>query len=172
MVESKTEKPMVAIVMGSRSDWAVMSEAVNTLKKHGVPFEARIMSAHRTPAEAAEFSSTAEERGVKVIIAAAGMAAHLGGVLAAHTILPVIGVPMKGGAIDGIDALLSTVQMPSGIPVAAVAIGKAGAVNAALLAIQMLALSNEKLRQRLVEHKDSMRKTVLEADRELQQELE
>ena len=129
--------PLVAIVMGSRSDWDVMKSASDTLDQLGVPHDVRIMSAHRTPALVQEFIGGAEERGVEVVIAAAGGAAHLAGVCAAHTPLPVLGVPMTSG-LDGLDSLLSTVQMPAGVPVGTLAIGKAGATNAAILATQIL----------------------------------
>jgi len=172
MQEADQKSPVVAVIMGSSSDWGVMKGTADTLKKFGVPHEVRVMSAHRTPDEATAFAGGAAARGLKILISAAGMAAHLGGVLAAHTTLPVIGVPMKGGAMDGIDALLSTVQMPSGVPVACVAMGKAGAVNAALLAVQILALSDPAMKQRFAEHKRSMRQAVVEADRALQAELE
>ncbi|MCX7010793.1 MAG: 5-(carboxyamino)imidazole ribonucleotide mutase, partial [Kiritimatiellaeota bacterium] len=147
------DKPVVAVVMGSDSDWETVAHAAETLKKFGVPFEVRVCSAHRTPDAAAEFAKGAEARGLKVIIAAAGSAAHLAGVLAAHTTLPVIGVPMKGGALDGLDALLATVQMPAGIAVATVALGKAGTVNAALLAVQILALADPALQAKFAAHK-------------------
>lgn len=166
-----TSRTSVAIVMGSASDWPVIKESFETLRRFHIEVEVRVQSAHRTPDGAAEFARTAEERGVKVILAAAGMAAHLAGVLAAHTILPVIGIPVQGGALNGLDALLSTVQMPAGIPVATVAIGKAGAVNAALLAVQILALSDDSLRRMLHEHKASMRDGVAKANTGLQQEI-
>ncbi len=136
------EKPLVSIVMGSVSDWDTMRHCAETLEKFSIPYERNIASAHRTPEKAVEIASTAKDRGIKVIIAAAGGAAHLAGVLAAHTRLPILGVPMKGWATDGMDSLLSTVQMPRGIPVMTLAIGKAGAVNAAISALQMLALSS------------------------------
>jgi 5-(carboxyamino)imidazole ribonucleotide mutase len=136
----------VAIVMGSKSDWPVLELTMQTLKEFGVKSEVRIMSAHRTPHEAAAFAENAEKNGFKVIIGAAGGAAHLAGVLAGHSILPVIGVPVKGWALDGMDSLLSTVQMPKGVPVATVAIGKAGAINAAILAVQMLSIGNPELK--------------------------
>lgn len=147
--------------MGSKSDWETMKHACDTLAQFGIEHDKRVCSAHRTPAAATEFASTAQDRGVKVIIAAAGGAAHLAGVVAAHTQLPVLGVPMKGWALDGLDSLLSTVQMPGGIPVATFAIGKAGAVNAALFAVSMLALSDEGLKQKLAEFRESQTKKVL-----------
>lgn len=130
--------PLVGVVMGSQSDWSTMSHTVDTLDALGIPCEVRVLSAHRTPDESADFAATAEERGLELIIAAAGGAAHLAGVMAAKTMLPVLGVPMKGWSLDGLDSLLATVQMPRGVPVGTLAIGKAGAVNAALLAGQIL----------------------------------
>ena len=150
----------VAIIMGSDSDLPVVSKAADTLKQFGVPYELHIYSAHRTPVEAKEFSENARENGFGVIIAAAGMAAHLAGAIAANTTLPVIGIPMKSKYLDGIDALLSTVQMPSGIPVATVAID--GAVNAALLSIEILAVTDEDLAKKLKDKRDADTKTVLE----------
>jgi 5-(carboxyamino)imidazole ribonucleotide mutase len=138
-----SQSPLVAIVMGSRSDWPVMQHAAETLEKLGIAHESKVMSAHRTPDRAASFAAEAKERGLKVIIAGAGGAAHLAGVLAALTPLPVLGVPMESAALKGMDSLLSTVQMPAGIPVGTLAIGRAGAVNAALLAAAMLALSDD-----------------------------
>ncbi len=129
---------LVGVIMGSRSDWETMKHCVDTLEKLGIPHDVRVLSAHRTPDALREYAASAEERGIEVIIAAAGGAAHLAGVTAAHTLLPVLGVPMKGWATEGMDALLATVQMPGGVPVATLAIGKAGAVNAALLAAQIL----------------------------------
>ena len=140
---------LVAVIMGSKSDWETMRHADETLTEFGVAHECRVMSAHRTPALASEFSSTAAARGVEVIIAAAGGAAHLAGVIAAHTVLPVLGVPMKSDALNGMDSLLATVQMPAGIPVGTLAIGKAGAINAALFAIAILANSRPELRVKL-----------------------
>lgn len=165
------QKPVVGIVMGSNSDWPALQKAVETLKSFGVAHEVRVISAHRSPEIAAEYSATAEERGLKVIIAAAGGAAHLGGVLAAHTALPVIGVPIAGGSLNGLDALLATVQMPSGIPVATVALGSAGPTNAALLAVQMLAISDADLRAKFHEHKEKLLRKVEKADADLQAEL-
>ena len=153
----------VAIVMGSDSDLGVMEKAAKKLESFGVEYEMRIMSAHRTPAAASEFSAKAKENGFGVIIAAAGKAAHLGGVLAAHTTLPVIGVPIKSSTLDGLDALLSTVQMPSGIPVATVAID--GAVNAALLCIQILAVEDAELANRLDAKRKADAEKVLEKNK-------
>jgi 5-(carboxyamino)imidazole ribonucleotide mutase len=142
-------QPLVGVMMGSRSDWDVMRAASETLAKFGVAHESRVLSAHRSPKLTAEYASTAEERGLEVIIAAAGGAAHLAGVVAAHTILPVLGVPMESAALKGLDSLLSTVQMPAGIPVGTLAIGKPGATNAALLAIAILAGKRPELREKL-----------------------
>ncbi|HSE25005.1 MAG TPA: 5-(carboxyamino)imidazole ribonucleotide mutase [Pyrinomonadaceae bacterium] len=147
--KSSSQKPLVAIVMGSQSDWDTMRHADETLTQFGVPHESRVMSAHRSPALASEYGSSAEANGFEVIIAAAGGAAHLAGVLAAHTTLPVLGVPMKSDALNGLDSLLSTVQMPGGIPVGTLAIGKPGAVNAALFAVAVLANKRPDLRQKL-----------------------
>jgi 5-(carboxyamino)imidazole ribonucleotide mutase len=146
---SETTTPIVAVVMGSKSDWETMRHADETLTEFGVAHECRVMSAHRTPQLAAEFSSSAASRGIEVIIAAAGGAAHLAGVIAAHTILPVLGVPMKSEALNGMDSLLATVQMPAGIPVGTLAIGKPGAINAALFAVAILANSRPELRSKL-----------------------
>ena len=159
----------VAVIMGSDSDLPVVQKCLDQLKKFGIPFEAHVFSAHRTPALVEKFASSAKDNGFGVIIAGAGKAAHLGGVLAAHTTLPVIGIPIKSSTLDGLDALLATVQMPSGIPVATVAIN--GAENAAILAVQMLALSDEKLAAQLDEMKDKMNHAVIEKDAKLQQEL-
>jgi 5-(carboxyamino)imidazole ribonucleotide mutase len=146
---SDDSKPLVAVIMGSKSDWDAMRAASDTLKDFGVPHESRVLSAHRTPELAAEFSAGAEARGLEVIIAGAGGAAHLAGVTAAYTTLPVLGVPMESHALKGMDSLLSTVQMPAGVPVGTLAIGKAGAKNAALLAIAILANSRPDLRKKL-----------------------
>lgn len=158
-----------AVIMGSDSDFPVVSGAVKTLKEYGVPVEVHVMSAHRTPQRAAEFSANAKENGFGVIIAAAGKAAHLAGVLAAHTTLPVIGIPVKSSTLDGLDALLATVQMPQGIPVATVAID--GAVNAALLAVQMLAISDESLAQKLAKAKEDMKAGVAKKDQAIQDKV-
>jgi 5-(carboxyamino)imidazole ribonucleotide mutase len=157
---------LVAIVMGSKSDWETMRHAGETLSEFGIPHESRVMSAHRSPRLATEFASEASGRGIEIIIAAAGGAAHLAGVIAAHTTLPVLGVPMKSDALNGIDSLLSTVQMPAGIPVATLAIGKPGAINAALFAIAILANSRPQLRTKLEEFRQKqdqqIRNTTLE----------
>lgn len=149
MADSKA--PMVGVIMGSKSDWEYMSAAAEVLEELKVPHEVRIMSAHRTPEITLEYAANAEGRGIRAIIAGAGGAAHLAGVVASKTILPVIGVPMPTTTLNGIDSLLSIVQMPKGVPVATMAIGKAGAANAALLAAQIIALSDAKLGERLVE---------------------
>lgn len=143
------KKPFIAILMGSDSDLACMENTIEILKKFSVPFEVKITSAHRTPQATATYIQDAEKRGCALFIAAAGLAAHLAGFVAAHTLKPVIGVPMEAGGLQGLDALLSTVQMPGGIPVACVAIGKAGAKNAAYLAVQMLALTDQQLAEQL-----------------------
>lgn len=153
--------PLVAVMMGSRSDWEVMRQASETLKEFGVAHECRVLSAHRTPAETAEYARSAEQRGIEVIIAAAGMAAHLAGVVAAHTTLPVLGVPLEGSSLKGLDALLATVMMPGGIPVGTLAIGKAGAVNAALLAVAILANKRPELREKLREHRRRQAEKIL-----------
>lgn len=142
-------QPLVAVIMGSKSDWETMRHADETLSKFDVPHECRVISAHRTPQLASEYATAAESRGFEVIIAGAGGAAHLAGVLAAHTVLPVLGVPMESPALKGMDSLLSTVQMPGGIPVGTLAIGSGGARNAALLSIAILANSRPELREKL-----------------------
>lgn len=157
--------PQVSIVMGSKSDLQIVRGAYDTLSKFGVEAEMRIMSAHRSPALAAEYAETAAERGVKVIIACAGKAAHLAGVIAGHTTLPVIGLPIKSSTMDGLDSLLSTVQMPSGIPVATVAIN--GAENAGILAVQILAVSDSALSEKLAAHKQEMLEKIIRDDAEL-----
>ena len=157
--------------MGSDSDLPVVEKCINELKKYEIPTEVHVYSAHRTPVEAIEFAQNAEKNGFGVLISAAGKAAHLGGVIAANTVLPVIGIPIKASALEGVDALLSTVQMPPGIPVAAVTVGKAGGKNAALYAIAILALSDPVLAERLREYRADQREMVLTADAELQEEL-
>ena len=152
-------KPLVGLIMGSKSDWETMSHAAQTLETLAVPFEVRVLSAHRTPDQLFEYVESAEARGLEVVIAAAGGAAHLAGVVAAHTILPVIGVPMQSAALNGLDSLLSTVQMPKGVPVATVAIGAPGAANAGLLAVAILATSRLDLRQKL----ESYRREIADA---------
>ena len=163
------EMKKAAVIMGSDSDLPVVQKAIDKLRSFGIPVEAHVMSAHRTPERAAAFAGAAADNGFGVIIAAAGKAAHLAGVLAAHTILPVIGIPINSSTLDGLDALLATVQMPSGIPVATVAID--GAENAAILAAQMLALSNTELADKLSGMKKSMAAAVEEKDRKLAQSI-
>ncbi|NBK96855.1 MAG: 5-(carboxyamino)imidazole ribonucleotide mutase [Erysipelotrichia bacterium] len=153
---------LVSIVMGSKSDLPVMENTCEMLKQFNIPYEVRVLSAHRTPEEAHEYASTLIERGVKVVIAAAGGAAHLAGVIAGNTTLPVLGVPIQTSALGGMDSLLSTVQMPKGIPVATLAIGKAGAANAAILAAQILAISDERLAKEMVAYKKSMAAKIME----------
>ena len=162
----KDEQAKVGIVMGSDSDWPVIKPCAETLKSFGIPFEVRVISAHRTPDAAAAYARGALKRGLSVIIAAAGGAAHLGGLLAAHTTLPVIGIPVKGGALNGMDALLATLQMPVGIPVAS-----AGPANAAILAAQMLALRDRGLAAKLARHKRALQTKVVKGDRTIQKEL-
>ncbi len=151
----------VAIIMGSQSDWTVMKVAANTLELFAIPFETEIVSAHRTPDRLADYAKSAKARGIQIIIAGAGGAAHLPGMTAAHTPLPVLGVPMPSKALNGMDSLLSIVQMPKGIPVATLAIGEAGAVNAALLAISILSLHDEDLAKKWREYRDHQTQTVL-----------
>jgi 5-(carboxyamino)imidazole ribonucleotide mutase len=151
----QSRNSLVAVIMGSQSDWETMKHADETLKQFGIAHECHVISAHRSPHLAAEFGSTAESRGLEVVIAAAGGAAHLAGVLAAHTTIPVLGVPMRSDALNGLDSLLATVQMPGGIPVGTLAIGKPGAINAALLAVAILANSRPELRQQLNEFRQS-----------------
>lgn len=160
-------KPIVSIIMGSTSDLPVMEKAAKLLDEMQVPFEMNALSAHRTPAEVEKFSQEASGRGLKVIIAAAGMAAALPGVIAANTTLPVIGVPIKGSVLDGMDALYSIIQMPPGIPVATVAIN--GAMNAAILAVEILALSDENLAAKAVAYKESLKNKIVKANEELKE---
>ena len=158
-----------AVIMGSTSDLPVLEKTIATLKSFDISVEAHVMSAHRTPDRAHEFAATAEENGIDVIIAAAGKAAHLAGVIAAYTTLPVIGLPIKSSTMDGLDSLLSTVQMPPGIPVATVAIN--GGENAALLAVQIMSLRYDELKNKLKDYKKSMEQKVIEADINLQKEI-
>jgi phosphoribosylaminoimidazole carboxylase PurE protein len=162
---------LVSILMGSDSDWETMKEASDALKEFGVAHDMQVMSAHRTPHDVAELVSKAASVGKKVIIAGAGSAAHLAGVCAAHTILPVIGVPLNATSLGGFDALLSTVQMPAGIPVATVAVGKSGARNAGLLAVQILATADAGLAKKLTDYKADMAKKVREKNEKLQKSL-
>jgi 5-(carboxyamino)imidazole ribonucleotide mutase len=147
--------PLVGIIMGSKSDWETMSQAADILTRFGIPHEARVLSAHRSPALTSEYATTAATRGLEIIIAGAGGAAHLAGVVAAHTVLPVIGVPVSS-ALNGLDSLLSTVQMPKGIPVATVAIGPSGAANAGLLAVAILGTSRPELRSKLKAYREDL----------------
>ena len=163
-------KGKVLVVMGSDSDFPVMESCFKMLRRFGIEFDAHVASAHRTPERAITLAKRAKDNGYSVIIAAAGLAAHLGGVLAANTVLPVIGVPCKGGALAGVDALYATVQMPTGIPVATVAID--GAANAAILAVQMIALSDEQLSAKLAEYKNELALSVDERDKRLQKKIE
>ena len=165
------EKPLVGIVMGSDSDWPLISKAHEILDELAIPHEVRVISAHRSPDIAFDYASSARDRGLRVIVAAAGGAAHLAGVLAAHTILPVIGIPVQGGAVNGIDALLSTVQMPAGIPVATVAVGSAGGANAALLAAEILAVADERIAAALLARKRDLREKVIAANERIQSQL-
>ena len=149
MAEKRSESPLVGILMGSKSDWEAMRHVSETLGRFGVPHESRVLSAHRTPRETAAYASDAKERGIEVLIAGAGGAAHLAGVVAAHTTLPVLGVPMESASLKGLDSLLSTVQMPGGIPVATFSIGKWGATNAAIFAAQIIGAVKPEVREKL-----------------------
>lgn len=160
-------KPLVGILMGSDSDLPIMEEAAKILKEFSIPYEMTISSAHRSPKKTSEYAKSAAEKGIKVIIAGAGSAAHLAGFIAAETILPVIGVPIDSSPLKGMDALLSTVQMPGGVPVAAMAIGKAGAKNAGILAVQILALADKKLQVKLKAYKAKQAKDVEEKAKKL-----
>jgi 5-(carboxyamino)imidazole ribonucleotide mutase len=162
---------LVGILMGSDTDLPLMSEAGKVLEKFGIPFEMEVVSAHRTPARAHEYATSAARRGLKVLIVGAGVAAHLAGVMAANTTLPVIGVPLATSALNGMDALLSTVQMPAGIPVATMAMDKAGAVNAGIFAAQILGLSDAEIARRLVEHKEELVRGVAQKNARLQQQV-
>ncbi|HWZ80290.1 MAG TPA: 5-(carboxyamino)imidazole ribonucleotide mutase [Candidatus Sulfotelmatobacter sp.] len=162
-------KPLVSIVMGSDSDLEIMREAGKALDDFGIEYEMDVTSAHRSPDRSADFAKKAAERGIKVIIAGAGGAAHLAGVIAAHTILPVIGVPIPSTSLNGMDSLLSTVQMPAGIPVATVAIGKPGATNAGILAAQMIGLSDESIAKKMHAHKEKLARGVEEKSRKLRE---
>jgi 5-(carboxyamino)imidazole ribonucleotide mutase len=167
----KKKAPVVGIVMGSDSDWPIVKKASETLDSFGIPHEVRVISAHRTPVVAAEYASSAKGRKLKLIMSAAGGAAHLGGVLAAHTTLPVIGIPIKGGALNGMDSLLATLQMPSGIPVATVTLGSAGPVNAAVFAAQILALSDAAMARKVAKYKRDLTKKVAKGDAAVQADL-
>jgi len=161
------KKAVVAVIMGSDSDLPVVNETIETLKKFGIPYEAKVLSAHRTPEEVIKYTKRAQGRSIKAIIAAAGGAAHLAGVIAAHTTLPVIGIPIETKSLQGLDSLLSTVQMPGGVPVATVAIGRSGARNGAILAAQILALSDKRLAKKLVSFKKDLAHAVKRKNRKL-----
>ena len=161
------EAPIVGVLMGSDSDLPAMRKTAATLEEFGVPFEVRVLSAHRSPRLAADYATSARARGIRVIICGAGRAAHLAGVIAAHTTIPVLGVPIDGGPLDGVDALYATVQMPPGIPVGTLAIGSHGAQNAALLAVQILGLTDDRLADRLVEHRKSLEQGVRDKNERL-----
>lgn len=156
-----SQAPLVAVIMGSVSDWETMAESCRVLTELGVPFEKRVVSAHRTPDLMFEYAASAADRGIDVIIAGAGGAAHLPGMVAAKSVLPVIGVPVKSSSLSGLDSLLSIVQMPRGVPVATVAIGQAGAVNAGLLAAQILGIKHPEFRERLLEYRNARERAVL-----------
>jgi phosphoribosylaminoimidazole carboxylase PurE protein len=167
----KARPAVVGILMGSDTDLPVMNEAGKTLEKFGISYEMEVVSAHRTPARAHEYATTAARRGLKVLIVGAGAAAHLAGVMAANTTLPVIGVPLANSTLNGLDALLSTVQMPGGIPVATMAIDKAGAVNAGIFTAEILGLSDPEIARRLVAHKEELVRGVAEKNARLKQQL-
>lgn len=164
-------KPKVAVVLGSDSDYPVIEDLIRLLKEFGIPYELKVSSAHRSPDRTHRYAVTLEDRGMHVVIACAGAAAHLAGVLASHTILPVIGVPIDSSPMQGLDALLSTAMMPAGVPVATMGIGKPGATNAAILAAQILARSDAELARRLKEYKEQLAERVEEQDRELKKTL-
>jgi len=159
---ANNDKPLVGVLMGSKSDWETMKNVADTLDKFGVPSESRVLSAHRTPKETAEYVTSAASRGLEVIVAGAGGAAHLAGVAAAHTTLPVLGVPMESASLKGLDSLLSTAQMPGGIPVATFAIGKPGAVNAALFAVAILAGKRPDLSRKLADFRAEQAAKILQ----------
>ena len=163
-------KPVVGIIMGSDSDLQVMQEAANILKQFEISYEIGVYSAHRSPHRTADYVKSARERGLKIIIAGAGSSAHLAGVSAAETTLPVIGVPIDSSPLSGLDSLLSTVQMPPGVPVATMGVGKSGATNAGIFAVQILALEDEKLMKRLVAYKDQLEKSVAEQSKKMQEQ--
>ena len=162
-------KPVVGIVMGSDSDLPVMQETAKVLKQFEIPYEIGVYSAHRSPHRTLDYVKSARERGLKVIIAGAGSSAHLAGVTAAETTLPVIGIPIDSSPLSGLDALLSTVQMPPGVPVATMGVGKSGATNAGMFAVQILALNDEKLARKLAEYKDQLEKSVADKNKQVQQ---
>jgi len=158
---ASTQQPLVALLVGSKSDWETMSHAAQTLEKLGVPHEVRVLSAHRTPDALMEYAASAEKRGLEVIIAAAGGAAHLAGVTAAKTVLPVLGVPIESQSLGGLDSLLSTVQMPGGVPVGTLAIGKPGAINAAILAASILGAKHPEIREAVRRYREEQAKQIL-----------
>ena len=170
-MSAKASSVQVGLVLGSDSDWHVVREAVKVLDDFGLGYEVNVISAHRSAQAAHDYAVSAAERGLKVIIAAAGMAAHLAGVMAANTTLPVIGIPVASGPLGGIDALLATVQMPPGVPVATVAIGPPGARNAAILAVQILALSDPALAKKLADHKTELARSVEQRSKKLQERI-
>jgi phosphoribosylaminoimidazole carboxylase PurE protein len=169
---TENQQPVVGIVMGSDTDLPVMTETAVMLKKFGVPFEIEITSAHRSPARTSEYARTAVTRGLKVIIVGAGGASHLAGVIAAETTLPVIGVPMATTTLAGLDALLSTVQMPSGVPVACTAIGKPGAINAAIFAVEIIAVADPELARKLTDYKEQLARSVAEKSEKVKREFQ
>jgi len=164
MNSQDSSKPLVAIIMGSKTDWPSMKKSTDILSEFGVPYEAKVLSAHRTPQQLIDYVKEIEETNFQVIIAGAGGAAHLAGVIAAHTLLPVLGVPMKSSSLDGLDSLLSTVQMPSGIPVATFGIGPSGASNAALMAIAIIGLNDKSLKRKLIKFREDKARAVLESN--------
>lgn len=170
MIENSDDKPLVGIAMGSESDLAAMKDAAEVLNNFDVPYESRVLSAHRTPEEMATYAKTAHERGLRVIIAGAGGAAHLPGMIAAHTPLPVLGVPVKTSKLNGVDSLLSIVQMPGGVPVGSLAIN--GSKNAGLLAVQMIAAGDQKLQDRIISYKNELKEKVAEMDERVQAALQ
>ncbi|HYM10754.1 MAG TPA: 5-(carboxyamino)imidazole ribonucleotide mutase [Bryobacterales bacterium] len=172
MSDTTNQKPLVGILMGSDSDLPIMADAAKTLQKFAIPFEIEITSAHRSPARTQEYARTARERGLKAIIVGAGGAAHLAGVIAAESTLPVIGVPIPSSALQGMDALLSTVQMPGGVPVATMAIGKAGAVNAAIYAAQIIATSDARVAAALAAYKQDLARGVAEKNEKAKREFQ
>ena len=172
MSDSKSEKPLVGIVMGSDSDLPVMTDTARTLKQFSIPFEIEITSAHRSPARTQEYARTARQRGLKAIVVGAGGASHLAGVIAAETTLPVIGVPMANSPLSGMDSLLSTVQMPGGVPVATMAVGKAGAVNAAIYAAQIIGVTDPRMEAALTKFKEDLARSVAEKSEKVKREFQ
>lgn len=172
MSETTSRKPLVGIVMGSDSDLPTMAETAKTLKQFSIPFEVEITSAHRSPARTQEYARTARERGLKAIVVGAGGASHLAGVIAAESTLPVIGVPMANSPLSGMDALLSTVQMPGGVPVATMAVGKAGAVNAAIFAAQIIGVSDARVEAALAAFKEDLARSVAEKSEKVKREFQ